>query len=975
MATYIPGVTDFIPQIQEFQPDFNFYSKALDMKQGKFDANRERLSNLYGSLLNSPMLRDKNIEERDQFFKIIDQDIKRMSSMDLSKQQNVDAASAVFNQMLDNDNIVKDMVWTKNWQKQHQRADGFRNCVDPEKCGGSWWEGGVNALNYQAQEFKNADEQEALNFSNARFTPYQDVMGKAVKLAKEADLNIKIDQKTGGYIVTTKNGPNLVKPLSSLFMGTLGKDPKIMEYYKTKAYVDRKGWINSNVPVYGSEEAASEAYVNEVMQMMNPQLKQAQANLLYNQENVSRQKQAVEQEIAESGTTPNSPLADVYRRMVGTEQEVASSLETVQEANGNMNVAQNNRGTKAAMQYLDSALASSYLQGDIGAAAETLAYKDFEQTMKVDPYAIENVRQANRLTLEDRRFQNRAALEKYRFDLKDYDRKREARGDATSNLGILTDIEAGGVQVNLDEAASFDQFMKRKSALEQQVSGPEREMLSDMMTLAVNASNNGDAGADADLLTMGDALVQEVKADDPAFLNRYNNYSPEQKLKAIKSLDYANDFQKLPGSIADELYDDVLTPMMDMNNKDNQVTRKYMSQLWSTQDAINKRTRIEAKSKTLDQLDKYYANQTASVKAKIKADNQFWDHSDAIDAYIDKNGNPKSKKQFMIDYGKQMLKNNPERIDKERIALDAAEEAAEIYDNMNDDEGVLTLWKQAFAIHGVAEGQTNVLHGGGSMAAEKALNFPTVDPAEYMSNGTIGVNTYINDVKGAGAGKAKVALGRPSAGIPEESSAAAEAILNQIQADMRTRNKASDKSRPVLNATYQNIAGSNDEWTALNIKIDDVYAKQYVGSEKNPGLLYDRRNELQTDGITLYLKKDAATNLFYKNAKTTDVETILEYTGEYKIDEYPGYTKNTKITPLQNGGHMITGNIAYDLDENGNMLYQPFVNQYNSPDTDVNTVLNRFRQKVLVPSVQDMVYKQTAYNLQNGIKNPNELLR
>ena len=137
MSTYIQGVTDFIPQIQEFQPDFNFYAKSLQMSQSKYDANHDRLSNLYGSLLNSPMLREKNIEERDAFFKVIDQDIQRMASLDLSKQQNVDAASSVFNQMLDNKNIVKDMVWTKNWQKEHQRADGFRNCVDSEKCGGA----------------------------------------------------------------------------------------------------------------------------------------------------------------------------------------------------------------------------------------------------------------------------------------------------------------------------------------------------------------------------------------------------------------------------------------------------------------------------------------------------------------------------------------------------------------------------------------------------------------------------------------------------------------------------------------------------------------------------------------------------------------------------------------------------------------------------------------------------------------------
>ena len=119
MATYIPGVTDYIPQIQPFEPDYNFYQQALTFRQSKHDAAREQLSTLYGSLLNSDLTRDDNIQSRDNFFKTIEQDIKKMSGMDLSKSQNTHAATSIFNQMLDNKNIVKDMNWTKEqWQEQ-----------------------------------------------------------------------------------------------------------------------------------------------------------------------------------------------------------------------------------------------------------------------------------------------------------------------------------------------------------------------------------------------------------------------------------------------------------------------------------------------------------------------------------------------------------------------------------------------------------------------------------------------------------------------------------------------------------------------------------------------------------------------------------------------------------------------------------------------------------------------------------------
>jgi hypothetical protein len=128
-------------------------------------------------------------------------------------------------------------------------------------------------------EFQNASADEALNFANVRYSPYQDVMKKAMALAKEAGLNISIDQLQGGYITTTKNGPMLVGPLQNLFMGSLGNDPMIADYYKTKSYVDRKDWVSGNASQYGSEEAAEQAYVAQMTPSIDGYLKAAGAQL------------------------------------------------------------------------------------------------------------------------------------------------------------------------------------------------------------------------------------------------------------------------------------------------------------------------------------------------------------------------------------------------------------------------------------------------------------------------------------------------------------------------------------------------------------------------------------------------------------------------------------------------------------------------------------------------------------------------
>jgi len=1010
MATYIPGVTDYIPQIQEFQPDFNFYAQSLQMSQGKYDANHDKLSNLYGSLLNSPMLREKNIEERDAFFKTIDQDIQRMSGMDLSKQQNADSASAIFNQMLDNDEIVKDMVWTKNWQKEHQRADGFRNCIDPAKCGGSWWEEGVTALNYKADEFKNATDAEAMNFSNAKFTPYQDVMGKAVKMAKEADLNVTIDQKTGGYIVTTKNGPNLLaKPLAQLFMGTLGKDPAVMEYYKTKAYVARKNWIENKIPELGSREAAQQAYINEMTQTTEPALKKAQQEAQYAQENISNQRKGLENEIKTKGTTQGSALAEIYQEMLGTEEQVNATNEVLTDANGNMKVGLNNGQTLAALDNLDAANAAHYLEGDIGNAAMVLSNKDYSQTMEVDPYAMENVRHSNRISLMGMQYKKDIALLDHKFNLDVLEKKMEARGDATANEGWAVDITAGGVAVaydkngDIDESATYNNFKAAEDLSKAELSGNEREMLTEAFGTLQEEARITDptksAGARADLIAMTEGLISTSK--DDKLLKKFQGMSPEAKLKFIQKYDYVGNVHKMSGPIADQLYSDVLYPMMDMTKKNNTVTRKYFDKLWSSDENKTRRTAIKRKQSVLDQLDNGYRKNVTKVKADIQSQgSKYGDWAPAINAFIDENGIQREEKDFINTYMKDAVANTsdvmyrrlvdgklvpnrntaenqdgkmvilptdpePVRVDKRVVARAAYDEAKEMYANMDEDDQLMQKWREAYSEFSVALGQTSVT-GGGSQAVEKGRGYQA-DPVEFQSTASTGFMGTARDVFSAG-NNGRVVMGGVGA-IPEGSSENAQAILRQIYSDYASRGNPKDKSRPILDITTQAIAGGNRDWMAVNIKVDDAYASQYTGSKSNKGLLYDNRLDLQKEGITMYLKKEAATNQFYQNSKWDDIATVMHYNGKYDIDDYPGIFDG-ELTNID-GGILLQGTLQ-NMDAKGVVTPETITQPYWGNDVDPAYIMNDFREKYLKPAVNGIKQDQAAYNL-TQIKNPAQL--
>ena len=65
MATYIQGVTDFIPDYQPFQPDLNFYSNLLQAKQTQYDTNWKSINKLYGQLYGADLTHDLNIEKKD----------------------------------------------------------------------------------------------------------------------------------------------------------------------------------------------------------------------------------------------------------------------------------------------------------------------------------------------------------------------------------------------------------------------------------------------------------------------------------------------------------------------------------------------------------------------------------------------------------------------------------------------------------------------------------------------------------------------------------------------------------------------------------------------------------------------------------------------------------------------------------------------------------------------------------------------
>jgi hypothetical protein len=389
MATYIPGITDYIPQAQPFRPDFNMLGNMLQTKQSRYDANHKQLSSIYSTLLNSPLMRDENISKRDMFFKSVDQSIQRISGLDLSLDQNVEAAKSIFKGFYEDKDLIKDMTWTKNYYNQKERSQAMRNCIKPDECGGSWWDGGDKYLDYKAQEFKNATKEEALGFENVNYVAAQDFQDKAMKAAKDAGFKVVYDDVKGDWIVKTTNGTEMVKPLSEFYVSKFGEEPGMMEYLKANTYVNRKDWVASNLSNYQSEDEANMAYIqeyyNQVEQSISNGKKEAQTNA-----DVANQKSKdIDQHVKTTGVLPQSD--DWLGQWGDTKAEVEDTEKNVKvydEAANSMKVFKNNIGNmKAYLSYFDNSAAIDLLKRKSLLAASEYANLTTEREFKENPIA------------------------------------------------------------------------------------------------------------------------------------------------------------------------------------------------------------------------------------------------------------------------------------------------------------------------------------------------------------------------------------------------------------------------------------------------------------------------------------------------------------------------------------------------------------------------------------------------------------
>jgi hypothetical protein len=257
MATYLQGVTDYIPDYQPFQPDLNFYNNYLQTKQSQYDTNWKSLNNLYGQYFYADLTKESNIKKKEEMLTQIDFNLKRVAGLDLSLEQNVTQASQIFTPFYEDKFLMKDMAYTKNFMKDYAAVEGLKKSKKQETYS-KYWAVGVKKMMYEREEFKNSTDEESLGFANVKYTPYVNAIEKYMKLGKESGISMDITESNGRYFIRQKNGDLIFQPLSNYFTSQFANDPALQDVYKAEAYVKRKDDILQNSEKFNGDLVAAE---------------------------------------------------------------------------------------------------------------------------------------------------------------------------------------------------------------------------------------------------------------------------------------------------------------------------------------------------------------------------------------------------------------------------------------------------------------------------------------------------------------------------------------------------------------------------------------------------------------------------------------------------------------------------------------------------------------------------------------------
>ena len=639
MATYIKGADTYLPDIKPFTPDYKFLSAVLETRTDKYDANFKATNDLYNKVVYADLSREDNKTKRDQYAETIAPAIEKISGMDLSLQQNADNARSVFAPFYEDDLIVKDIVYTSAYRKEMAHAQRLLD-QGTEVAADRYSERGKRSLQYQLDDFINADANKALNMKLPNYVQNVNLYKMSEKILGEMDppLKMKMDQfsEDGNYIITNQNGSLVTGAALQILQQTLMKDPRVQAAYADDAFVASRDFAANGMQAgaFQTVEEGQNAWAAETINRINQRNDLAiqagledqakQININANWENYQKQ----------NGIIPGSDMSQALEENLSVAEATQAALDA------RMNI---KREGQLPTNSVDGNLNKAYrmlmganIETDLVNAAISYGARDQEHTIRVNERKMMDDRFRYDMAKIRANAENDLNLAKYKADREEdlAAKKGELIGSQGNPLGnALTDTRVNfgdGTTITgaVDDEGNLDpntdliertntQFLKEDSKIFNDQLEDSLAMMQLLNPTGDNASQDQTYG-----VTLSDGseyrgTIEEIRKK----LSASAEIDPEDE-NAIPVYDQRVAVENLFGQLSTEFKDTrqrtLDDPSLTMGtDKRNQYDALY-EKVWGLNGTINKRDGLDQFMTTA--LGNHKAAYDLSAAAVLKED-------------------------------------------------------------------------------------------------------------------------------------------------------------------------------------------------------------------------------------------------------------------------------------------------------------------------------------------------------------------
>ena len=562
MATYVPGVGSYLPEFKPFTPDYKFLSNVLDAKTTKYETNFKALNDLYSKVVYGNLSRKDTQEMRDQYAENLAPKLQQIAGADLSMAQNVDAAKALFRPFFEEDIIVKDLAMTKSYRNEMQYGDMLKNSTVQDERE-RYWQTGVQKMQYEMEDFVNADASKAMGMGMIKYTPDSDLYQMAMKVLDESELGTDVVttiSENGEWLIHRKNGDLITNEALTFVQKALKDDPLVVNAYHADAFVRSRQYADQ-----GIEEGRFQTVDQGQHEWATNKISEVETEIAKRKAAMEEQKKLAEQKNTawndaskQNGIVKGSPEEKL-------KNESQSELTSLQERLKELNLLENDQPASEekfkttgeydpadtqSLLYRAYGLMMNYdMEIDLQAAALNYSKKDMMVKLEANDYAVMAKKQKydmakiaaehqNRLTEIATKAQYDLDLEKAKLKMMGID-KLEGLGEAVTTTEDNT-VTAG--QFDEDGNLDYDGDLlvdNEKKAADLQ-SKLDQQKLSYTLSMLKNQQQQTNGGSG---LIKIDGLGEKSEKE---FLNDFNNilFNANYEDQAVKAK-YKEAFDKM----------------------------------------------------------------------------------------------------------------------------------------------------------------------------------------------------------------------------------------------------------------------------------------------------------------------------------------------------------------------------------------------------------------------------------------------